>query len=82
MTYSNNTGHLLLTTGNKSEMAVGYCTLYGDMCGGLAVIADVYKTDVYRIANYINAKKNIIPCLLYTSPSPRDRTRYRMPSSA
>ncbi|MEO8231069.1 MAG: NAD+ synthase, partial [Ignavibacteriota bacterium] len=61
MTYSNNYGHLLLTTGNKSEMAVGYCTLYGDMCGGLAVIADVYKTDVYRIANYINRKKVIIP---------------------
>jgi NAD+ synthase (glutamine-hydrolysing) len=61
MTYSNNQGHLLLTTGNKSEMAVGYCTLYGDMCGGLAVIADVYKTDVYRIANYINREKEIIP---------------------
>jgi len=61
MAYSNNNGHLLLTTGNKSEMAVGYCTLYGDMCGGLAVIADVYKTDVYRIANYVNRKKEIIP---------------------
>ncbi|MDP2366406.1 MAG: NAD(+) synthase, partial [Ignavibacteria bacterium] len=61
MTYSNNNGHLLLTTGNKSEMAVGYCTLYGDMCGGLAVIADVYKTDVYRIANYINRQREIIP---------------------
>jgi len=61
MTYSNNNENLLLTTGNKSEMAVGYCTLYGDMCGGLAVIADVYKTDVYRIANYINREKEIIP---------------------
>jgi NAD+ synthetase len=61
MTYSNNNGHLLLTTGNKSEMAVGYCTLYGDMCGGLAVIADLYKTDVYKIANYINREKEIIP---------------------
>jgi NAD+ synthase (glutamine-hydrolysing) len=61
MTYSNNNGNLLLTTGNKSEMAVGYCTLYGDMCGGLAVIADVYKTDVYRIASYINRYKEIIP---------------------
>jgi NAD+ synthase (glutamine-hydrolysing) len=61
MTYSNNNGQLLLTTGNKSEMAVGYCTLYGDMCGGLAVIADVYKTDVYKIANYINREKEIIP---------------------
>lgn len=61
MAYSNNYGHLLLSTGNKSEMAVGYCTLYGDMCGGLAVIADVYKTDVYRIANYINRNDEIIP---------------------
>ncbi len=61
MIYSNNYGHLLLTTGNKSEMAVGYCTLYGDMCGGLAVIADVYKTDVYKIANYINRNREIIP---------------------
>jgi NAD+ synthetase len=61
MAYSNNSGNLLLTTGNKSEMAVGYCTLYGDMCGGLAVIADVYKTDVYKIADYINREKEIIP---------------------
>jgi len=61
MTYSNDYGHLLLTTGNKSEMAVGYCTLYGDMCGGLAVIADVYKTDIYKIANFINRGKEIIP---------------------
>jgi NAD+ synthetase len=61
MAYSNNSGNLLLTTGNKSEMAVGYCTLYGDMCGGLAVIADVYKSDVYKIANYINREKEIIP---------------------
>lgn len=64
MIYSNNYGHLLLTTGNKSEIAVGYCTLYGDMCGGLAVIADVYKTDVYRITNYINRKKEIIPKII------------------
>ncbi|GIV45820.1 MAG: NAD+ synthase [Ignavibacterium sp.] len=61
MAYSNNEGHLLLTTGNKSEMAVGYATLYGDMAGGLAVIADVYKTDVYKIANYINREREIIP---------------------
>lgn len=61
MAYSNNYGNLLLTTGNKSEMAVGYSTLYGDMCGGLAVIADVYKTDVYRIANYINRDEEVIP---------------------
>jgi NAD+ synthetase len=61
MALSNKYGYLLLTTGNKSEMGVGYCTLYGDMCGGLAVIADVYKTDIYRIANYINRERNIIP---------------------
>ncbi len=70
MTYSNDHGHLLLTTGNKSEMAVGYCTLYGDMCGGLAVIADVYKTDIYRIANYINKDKEIIPrAIINKAPS-------------
>ncbi len=61
MAVSNQFDYLLLTTGNKSEMAVGYCTLYGDMCGGLGVIADVYKTDVYNIANYINKDKEIIP---------------------
>ncbi len=61
MALSNKHNYLLLTTGNKSEMAVGYCTLYGDMSGGLAVIADVYKTDVYRIAKYINRNEEIIP---------------------
>jgi len=55
MAMSNKFGHLLLTTGNKSEVATGYCTLYGDMCGGLAVISDVYKTMVYRIARHLNA---------------------------
>lgn len=54
MAISNKFNHLLLTTGNKSEMAVGYCTLYGDMNGGLAVLADVFKMDVYRLAEYIN----------------------------
>ena len=55
MALSNKFGALLLTTGNKSEMAVGYCTLYGDMCGGLGIISDVYKTQVYALANWINA---------------------------
>jgi NAD+ synthase (glutamine-hydrolysing) len=55
MALSNKFGALLLTTGNKSEMAVGYCTLYGDMCGGLAVISDVFKTQVYALANWMNA---------------------------
>ncbi|MCH7770657.1 MAG: NAD+ synthase [Bacteroidetes bacterium] len=61
MAFANNDNYLLLSTGNKSEMAVGYCTLYGDMNGGLAVLADVYKTDLYRIANYINRDEEIIP---------------------
>ena len=61
MALSNKLKSLLLTTGNKSEMAVGYATLYGDMCGGLAIIADVYKTDIYRISNYINREVEIIP---------------------
>ncbi|MGD9201371.1 MAG: NAD+ synthase [Chitinispirillia bacterium] len=61
MGLSNKYGSLLLTTGNKSELAVGYCTLYGDMSGGLSVISDVYKTMVYKIAKYINRKKEIIP---------------------
>jgi NAD+ synthase/NAD+ synthase (glutamine-hydrolysing) len=55
MAMSNKFGHLLLTTGNKSELATGYCTLYGDMCGGLAVISDLYKTMVYRLARHLNA---------------------------
>ncbi len=61
MAFSNNDNYLVLTTGNKSELAVGYCTLYGDMSGSLAVIADVYKSDLYRIANFINRKKEVIP---------------------
>jgi len=51
---------MLVTTGNKSEMATGYCTLYGDMCGGLAVISDVDKTDIYRLARWINREGPII----------------------
>ncbi len=61
MAISNKHGHLVLTTGNKSELAVGYCTLYGDMCGGLAVISDIPKTMVYDIAEYINRRKEVIP---------------------
>ncbi len=61
MALSNKSGALVLTTGNKSEMAVGYCTLYGDMCGALAVIADVFKTDVYKIARWVNREREIIP---------------------
>jgi NAD+ synthase (glutamine-hydrolysing) len=61
MALSNKFGCLLLTTGNKSEVAVGYCTLYGDMCGGLAVISDVFKTQVYALSRWINRDRDIIP---------------------
>ena len=61
MTYSNRYNHLLISTGNKSELSVGYCTLYGDMSGGLAILSDVPKTMVYRISKYINTDKEIIP---------------------
>jgi NAD+ synthase/NAD+ synthase (glutamine-hydrolysing) len=70
MALSNQRGSLLLTTGNKSELAVGYCTLYGDMSGGLAVIADVPKTMVYRVARWRNASAScaIIPEATLTKP--------------
>jgi NAD+ synthetase len=61
MALSNKFGHLLLSTGNKSELAVGYCTLYGDMAGGLAVISDVPKTMVYEVARWMNRDREIIP---------------------
>jgi NAD+ synthase (glutamine-hydrolysing) len=61
MAVSNKFGPILLNTSNKSEAAVGYGTLYGDMAGGLSVIGDVYKTDVYRLATYINRERRIIP---------------------
>ncbi len=68
MAYSNKFGNMVLTTGNKSEIAVGYATLYGDMAGGLAVIGDLYKTEVYKIANYINRKEEIIPSEIINKP--------------
>jgi len=68
MALSNKFGHLVLSTGNKSELAVGYCTLYGDMSGGLAVISDVPKTVVYELANYINRKSEIIPREIIEKP--------------
>lgn len=61
MALSNKFGALLLTTGNKSEIAVGYCTLYGDMCGGLAVISDVLKTRVFELARWMNREKEVVP---------------------
>jgi len=68
MSLSNKFGHLLLTTGNKSELAVGYCTIYGDMCGGLAVISDVPKTMIYRLARWINRHREVIPVNSITKP--------------
>ena len=76
MALSNKFGALVLTTGNKSEMAVGYCTLYGDMCGALAVIADVFKTDIYKIAHWVNSdcspragrQREIIPATSISKP--------------
>jgi NAD+ synthase (glutamine-hydrolysing) len=61
MAFANKFGYILLNTSNKSEAAVGYGTLYGDMAGGLSVIGDVYKTDVYKLARYINREREIIP---------------------
>lgn len=68
MALSNKFGSLLLTTGNKSELAVGYCTLYGDMCGGLAVISDVPKTMIYNISHWVNRDAEIIPTASITKP--------------
>jgi len=70
MAISNKFGNILLNTSNKSEMAVGYSTLYGDMCGSLSVIGDLYKTEVYELCNYINRNSEIIPnAILNKAPS-------------
>lgn len=61
MAISNKLGYMLLTTGNKSEMAVGYATLYGDMCGGFNILKDIYKTDVYALSHWRNAISKVIP---------------------
>ena len=61
MSLSNKLCAIVLSTGNKSELGVGYCTLYGDMVGGLAVISDVPKTLVYRLAHYVNSRRPVIP---------------------
>jgi len=68
MAFSNRQGHLLLSTGNKSELATGYCTLYGDMAGGLAVLSDIPKTMVYRLSNLINRDGEIIPQAIIDKP--------------
>ncbi len=66
MAWSNKFGSLTLTTGNKSELAVGYCTLYGDMSGGLAVIGDLFKTEVYSLARHFNRDSEVIPTAILT----------------
>jgi NAD+ synthetase len=68
MALSNKFGALVLTTGNKSEMAVGYCTLYGDMVGALAVIGDLVKTRVYAVSNWLNRDREVIPSAILTKP--------------
>lgn len=68
MALSNKYGHILLTTGNKSELAVGYCTLYGDMNGGLAVISDVPKTMVYELCEYRNTRGKVVPRRVFEKP--------------
>jgi len=68
MSYSNRYGHLLLSTGNKSEMAVGYCTIYGDMSGGMNLISDLPKTLVYKVCRYINRNGEIIPNEIIEKP--------------
>ena len=68
MAVSNKTGGLVLTTGNKSEMATGYSTLYGDMVGALAVIGDLYKTEVYALSRWVNREREVIPNDTITKP--------------
>jgi NAD+ synthase (glutamine-hydrolysing) len=68
MALSNKTGRIVLTTGNKSEMATGYCTLYGDMAGGFAVIKDIFKTLVYKLCHYRNSISKVIPERIITRP--------------
>ena len=68
MAFSNKFKYMLLSTGNKSEIAVGYCTLYGDMSGGLAAISDIPKTMVYELASYINKDKELIPRAIFEKP--------------
>ena len=68
MALSNKFGHLVLSTGNKSELSVGYCTIYGDMAGGLAVISDVPKTMIYELARWINREREIIPSATIDKP--------------
>lgn len=80
MALSNKLGHIVLSTGNKSEMGTGYCTLYGDMCGGLSVISDVTKKQVYALCSWINRKQEIIPQGILARP-PSAELRYEQKDS-
>ena len=84
MAFSNKFGYILLNTTNKSEAAVGYGTLYGDMCGGLAVLGDVYKTQVFELCRYINRNGEIIPANIISKPPsaelrPNQKDSYSLP---
>ncbi len=68
MALSNKFGYILLNTSNKSEAAVGYGTLYGDMCGGLSVLGDIYKTQIYQLASYLNRDSEVIPLNTISKP--------------
>src|SRR5258707_2500547 len=68
MALSNKLGAIVLSTGNKSELGVGYCTLYGDMAGGLAIISNVPKTMVYRLSQYVNSRRPLIPAATLEKP--------------
>ncbi|HDZ86169.1 MAG TPA: NAD(+) synthase, partial [Actinobacteria bacterium] len=68
MAFSNKFGYIVLSTGNKSELSIGYATLYGDMAGGFAVLKDVYKTEVYHLAEYRNSVADVIPKRIITKP--------------
>ena len=79
MIRSNRHGWLPLATGNKSELAVGYCTLYGDMAGGFAVLCDCYKKDVYAVSQFINEtreNREVIPAGVLTKPRPDASSRW------
>ena len=68
MALANDEGRVLLNTSNKSEAAVGYTTIYGDMCGGLSVLGDVWKSEAYKLAQHINREKEVIPCNILAKP--------------
>jgi NAD+ synthase (glutamine-hydrolysing) len=82
MALSNKFGHLVLTTGNKSELACGYCTLYGDMSGGLAVISDVWKTRVYGLAHSFNRDREVIPAYTISRPPSAELRPYQKDSDS